>query len=598
MRLRALAVLIAFFAALLSGHARASDVAALTSSKGGISLVRVLSSSDVERYRDIHDLQKRGRWGEADRLISRLSDDILMGHVMAQRYLHPRSYRSKYAELKGWLERYADHPEAPTIYKLAMKRKARRAAAPQKPTAGSGRSGHQAYEGSVKPRGKRLNKSQRRRAAQLKRKIRKAFRNGWTKSAKNLIRSKEAKRLLGRVEHDEFRAKLGAAYFVDGRDKWALAWAGKAAKRSGKWTPEANWAAGLAAYRMGRYKRSAKHFESATRAKGATRWMASAAAFWAARAHLKARAPRKYNEWLGVASAYPRTFYGLLARRVLGLPVSFRWNEAPDVTRYDVELIAGTETGRRAMALVQVGQDAMAQRELLNLASQARRGLARSILALASNADMPALAVRLDARLHPRGGGWDDAAYPLPSWKPEDGYRVDRALIYAIARQESGFNPEAESWAGAKGLMQLMPGTASFVARDRSLRRDRDDQLFRPEFNLSLGQQYVEMLLDDRKVQGDLFRLAAAWNAGPGKLSQWWERKSRHKHDPLLFIEGLTSPETRRFIERVLANLWIYRDRLGQPTPSLDAIAAGEWPDYTPLDSQTLQVAEHGENRR
>ena len=75
-----------------------------------------------------------------------------------------------------------------------------------------------------------------------------------------------------------------------------------------------------------------------------------------------------------------------------------------------------------------------------------------------------------------------------------------------------------------------------------------------------------------------------AYNGGPGNLNKW-RRKSDYQGDPLLFIESIPSRETRAFVERVLTNLWIYRFRLGQPAPSLDAIAAGAWPRYQAFDA-------------
>ena len=120
-------------------------------------------------------------------------------------------------------------------------------------------------------------------------------------------------------------------------------------------------------------------------------------------------------------------------------------------------------------------------------------------------------------------------------------------------------------------------------------------RLYDPGLNLALGQRYLAMLLADGNVDGDLFRLAAAWNGGPGNL-QKWRRQIKHGNDPLLFIESIPSPETRVFIERLLANLWIYRDRMGQPAPSLDALAAGNWPVYTALDYNRVEVAQHGQN--
>ncbi|MEL0110223.1 MAG: hypothetical protein VW835_00685, partial [Rickettsiales bacterium] len=81
-----------------------------------------------------------------------------------------------------------------------------------------------------------------------------------------------------------------------------------------------------------------------------------------------------------------------------------------------------------------------------------------------------------------------------------------------------------------------------------------------------------------------------AYNGGPGNLKKW-RRNSEYQNDPLLFIESIPSRETRVFVERVLTNLWIYRFRLGQPAPSLDAVAAGTWPRYSRLDSTQNKVA-------
>jgi soluble lytic murein transglycosylase len=186
-----------------------------------------------------------------------------------------------------------------------------------------------------------------------------------------------------------------------------------------------------------------------------------------------------------------------------------------------------------------------------------------------------------------------DAAYfPLPQWKPKDGFKVDKALIFALMRQESGFNPTAKSYAGAKGLMQLMPGTASFVAQDR--RFGWSEKLYEPETNMKLGQHYINMLLEEKSVGGDIFRLTAAWNGGPGNLNKW-QRDVKHNDDPLLFIESIPSRETRDFIEKVLTNFWIYRDEMGQQAPTLDAIASGEWPGYISQDLLGIEVA-HIEN--
>ena len=176
------------------------------------------------------------------------------------------------------------------------------------------------------------------------------------------------------------------------------------------------------------------------------------------------------------------------------------------------------------------------------------------------------------------------AAYPVPAWEPESGYAIDRALVLAFVRQESAFNRRAESRAGARGLMQLMPRTASYVGGERALRGRGKYRLYEPDLNLELGQRYITYLLGHRRISGDLLRLVAAYNAGPGNLNAW-ERAVEHGDDPLLFIESLPSRETRRFVEQILTNFWLYRNQLGQEAPSLDDLVAGRWPTYQPQDN-------------
>src|SRR3546814_1408403 len=125
--------------------------------------------------------------------------------------------------------------------------------------------------------------------------------------------------------------------------------------------------------------------------------------------------------------------------------------------------------------------------------------------------------------------------------------------------------------------MQLMPRTASFVDEDDDL--DSRHELYVPELNIALGQRYIAHLLDLDRVEGDMFRLLAAYDAGPGNLGRWAKRVD-FRDDPLLFIESIPSPETREYIEKVLANVWVYRFRLGQKPSSLERVAAGDWPRY------------------
>ncbi|MCW9032952.1 MAG: lytic transglycosylase domain-containing protein [Rhodospirillales bacterium] len=565
-----------------------------------VSLPTVLSDEDVARYKKIISLQEQGKWKAADKEINKLSDKILLGHIKAQRYLHPRKYRSSYKELKGWLDSYNDLPQAQQLYKLAKKRRPKNWKPPKPPVAGSLRgSGHDGNVVRTKyyNPSKRLSKNKKQRVYQLKRRMKFYQRKGWTKSVKTLLRTKEVKRLFHPVEYDRVQATLAAGYYADGRDTWAIEWAGRAAKRSGKYLPEAHWTLGLASWRLGKFDQAHKHFEKVATSEYASPWMISAGAFWAARVNLVDGKPHDVNHMLAIAAAYPRTFYGMLGKHMLNHKPSFDWS-LPPLNKERLTNLLKTKGAQRALALFQIGEYHKGERELRGLYSRVDKRLVEVILSLATRANMPSLAMRLGNMLASSGRGqYDSASYPLPGWVPKDGFKVDKALLFAIMRQESGFNPEAKSYAGARGLMQLMPRTASFVAKDRRFRHRNNKMLFDPHLNLSTGQDYVKLLLKERTIDNDLFLMVAAWNGGPGNLRRWL-KTVKHHDDPLLFIESIPSKETRNFVERVFTNLWIYRDRFGQQAPSLQAIAAGEWPVYIPLDFGPLRVTENVKDRR
>lgn len=550
-----------------------------------------LTDRDARLYREIFALQEAGRMRAADALIAQVGDTRLMGHVLAQRYLHPTAYRSRFRELRDWMAQYADHPEAGRIYKLALKRKGKGAARPRAPQRRKAQLAG-AYVTRIAPyqSTKRLSRAERRKAARLKRQIRRNIARTRLTVTEDLLGSAKGHALLDSVEIDEGYADIAAAWYYYGKDDKAFALADGAARRSGAAIPIAHWTAGLAAWRLGRMEDAAWHFERLARAANASPWNSTAGAYWAARAHLRLRRPDRMSEWLAVAAEHPRTFYGMLANRALGLQPQFAFEAHGLTVEHSTRLMSEPATAR-ALALIQVGQRDRAEDELRAASRWSGMALTGALLALAEHQGMAALAHRVGNRLaaieHPEAtrGALDAALYPIPPWQPQNGFVIDRALVYALIRQESAFNPQAKSPDGARGLMQLMPSTASFIARDRGFRRSKRTQLYDPGTNLDLGQRYLAHLMGQTQIQADLFRLVTAYNGGPGNLNKW-QRGMDYGGDPLLFIESLPSRETRIFIERVLTNLWIYRLRLDQPTPSLDGIAAGAWPQYVALDTQ------------
>lgn len=556
-----------------------------------------LSAADVARYRTIFAVQADGAWVEADRLVAQLENEILLGHVLAQRYLHPTHYRSRYRELAGWLERYADHPDAPRIYRLALKRKPSDAALPPRPVAAKTSLAAEppldvVYLYQSK---KRLTRAERREVLRLKRRIRSYVRRTYLTKTERLLEQAEVRRLFDRFELDEAYSLVAAAWFYYGRPDRAFELAGAVAERSGAAIPTAHWTAGLAAWRLDRFGDAGRHFAHLASSEAASAWNRSAGAYWAARVHERLADPVETHRWLTVAAGFPFTFYGLLAQHRLNLHFDVAF--APiELDRPALGLLRATPQGARAAALVAVGQDDRAEQELAAVADWQDPATTRAMLAFTQSARLPRLGLELARRLQPdQVPDWSQhelaaVLYPVPPWRPKGGFALDRALIYAFIRQESAFDPRAESPAGARGLMQLMPRTASSLDRTTRYRGRQRDLLYDPALNLALGQKYLERLLGSRRVAGDLLRLAIAYNAGPGNLGKW-ERQMGHANDPLLFIESLPSLESRLFVERIMANLWIYRLRLGQPMPTLAALAADRWPIYEPLDHPVPQVA-------
>jgi soluble lytic murein transglycosylase-like protein len=544
----------------------------------------ILSETDEQLYRAAFQAQDRGQMTYADRMIEKIHDPILLGPLLAHRYLSD-SYHPQGPELKDWLSKYSDQAQADAIYQLARQRgiaasslKTPSISRPTVPSSGSRDdtamlSGDFIYEST-------RSAADRRRLDPAKDKFRDKLSDEAFDQAAAMLDGPELRRVFDKIDYDEMKTSLAQALFANGRDEEALRWSREAAERSGDLLPEANWVVGLILWRMNQHADAARYFEAAANGSHAAPWLNAAGAYWAARANLAAQKPEVVNHWLLEAAASPRTFYGFLARRALGQEMQYSWDSRP-FTDLDGETLSRVPATRRALALIQVGVRDGAEDELRALVPQASPALAQSMLSLSGAADIPGLTVDLGGVVAAQDGrSHDSAAYPVPDWHPSSGWNIDRALMLAIARQESDLNPHAHSPSGAVGLMQLMPRTAKTVGAGK---------LTDPSVNLELGQRYIRRLLDDTAVKGNLLFLAASYNSGPGNLARW-QQAMHHNGDALLFLESIPVRETRHFVQRVLTNYWTYRNRLGQDAPSLDAIAAGNWPTYDGAGVSLRQV--------
>lgn len=539
---------------------------------GAAGLPRPLAAADAARLARIFRLQAEGEAEAAIREHALLRDRRLDGHVLADRWLRPGASPPRREELLAWLERHADQPDAPRIHALLVARSPQGASLPPAPPdAALPEDGEAVPEESEPPaRGFVRNPA-------LDRTVRERAFAGDTRGALELIRRTRG---MTPAYAAALRADVALALFRRGEDAAAFRLASETARGGRERTGRAAFAAGLAAWGLGRYEVALPYFEAAARAEGGSAAARASAAFWTARAAVRARRPSLYVPWMLQAAQEPRTFHGLLARRALGLTPGFAWHGEP--AEGGAAALAETAGGWRALALLQIGETARAEAELRALwpAARGNAALLRAMLTVASRAGMTHLGAQVAGLAQGADGRPRDLQrFPLPRLAPPQGFQVDPALLYALARQESNFDPAAVSRAGARGLLQVMPATAAYIANDPSFRGEGAQRLHDPALSLEIGQRYLLYLARHEAVGGDLIRLLAAYNAGPGNLARWLPA-ARHRDDPFLFIEAIPSAETRQHVQRVLAYSWIYASRLGLPAPSLEALARGAFPRF------------------
>ncbi len=560
-------------------------------SDGIVTLPHPLESGTAARIRHIFALQRSGDIPAAVAETARLDDDTLLGDLLAARYLSPGA-RPAPSQLRSWLKTFSDLPDAPAIFQLLASVSPHGAIlGPAPATAMLGTDSPAApLPEEADPAGLAFARN-----ALLDQTVQARLGAGGA-GAVSALRLVAATRHIDPLYAAQLRTEIALHLFTaGGSDDQARAVAAAAFTASGGRIGLASYVAGLAAWRAGQPDQALPAFEAASRARLAAAGLRAGAAFWAARTHLRAGDRAGYRSWLDRAAAAPHTFYGLLASRILGrtdgswdrpwgqpVPPTEDDLEAgpsrPTLSEIDVEAVGATPAGRRAFALLQVGETARAEATLRRLwpTVQGDMALCRSIELVAEAAGLTALSSQLAAILQDRDGQpRDQARLPIPTLAPRRGFTVNPALVYALTRLESNFDPSAVSGAGAHGLMQLMPMTAGFVLGEPNRFAANARALQNAGLNLELGQRYLTYLATQPDVQGDLIRLLASYNAGPGAVGRW-----KPDGDPLLFIETLPSEGTRDYVHRAFTYLWVYSQRLSVPSPSLAALADGRWPIF------------------
>ena len=568
-----------------------------TAEQSSLSSQHPLSDFDIGQYQRLFQLQEAGHMKQAVREAGRVENDILMGHLLSKRYLHPTSWRSTYKQLYNWLSVYNDHPDASRIYWLAKRRRPKNEKAPTEPKAGYLNGFGLISQNEYRPpmplssAGRASPRTTRRIAQNVRRNIRR----GWPTGALKVINDPQKRRYLSKLEEAQLRGEIAHAYFIFGLDQKAIREARHAIGAGRESAFMGYWAGGLAAWRSGQYELAGQFFRSLAEQESVFDELRSAAAFWSQRVALRQGKPGEAAKFLDLSASVKHGFYGVIARQASGQQIDISFN-LPEHNPEFMKWLSKQRGGQRLFALMQIGLINDAERELRYLWGEVPAHMQSSALRFAIDNGMAGLAYRAGALMRKnKGKTWYGALYPVPKFDAE--FTVDEALVWAIARQESGFNPRAKSRAKAAGLMQILPSTASFITRKRSYRSRDRHLLFNPVINLEIGQRYIRHLLEEPVIDGSLVKLLAGYNGGPGNLSKWL-RKVDHQNDPFLLIESIPSRETRTYIKSVMTNLSMYRLQFGQSAPALEALAAGRRGTFVSLIDQRRVKTALLENRQ
>ncbi|MFY7762179.1 transglycosylase SLT domain-containing protein [Aquidulcibacter sp.] len=538
-----------------STTALAQTTSTVPALRGTVAGPDVLTSSDEANYRKAFTAAATNQKGVLEDLLPTISDGTLKPHVERARLIATATPPDLPA-MAAWLERWGDVAGAGAVYERAQ----------------------EAQEDAIQ-------------AARIM---------GVVPTPFKLKRPDPVptRRSMGAVREPSFisvpigqgatradRAQIDAlaARFYAGDDETALAMAREAV--NGPQSGQAGWIGGLAAYRLGDFATAQTLFTAAANWNASDDWARSSGAFWAARASEKLGDKAKTQSFLEQAASSPLTFYGQLALARLGRWETLKIPQAQDEKDRATRLMRADPGIRRAVALKEIGRVSDAEAELFNSWSRARSEDDLGYLAVARSLDLGPVAERI---AQSSSAAALAALYPIPDqFRPVGGeFVLDRAVILAVMRQESKFDTNAKSYAGARGLMQVMPRTAAWMTGRRDL-ASNPRLLNDTTLNVTLGEAYLEKMMAMGVVSNCLTRTFMAYNAGPGNVARW-SASVKGAEDTLMFMEAAPNGQARVYAERVMSNMWIYHRRFGQRAPSLEKLARGLAPTYEPQDNPRL----------
>ena len=565
-------------------HANSAAVEYFRSRADRTAVPTLLSQDDRTYYTALFAAIERQDWTNVQTMLAQRSDGPLQAVARAQYYLAATSPKADLASLTDLIARAPDLPWTDQLGRLALKRGA--ISLPITPSAQSF-----ATLPSTPRRTRPRSIADGTMPDSIAQAIQERIKADDPTGARVLLDGIDAN--LSSDARAEWRQKVGWSFYIETDDANARLVALSATQGgSGPWVAEALWTAGLAAWRMDDCMAAADAFQQAA-TQGSNPELVSAGYYWASRAMVRCRQPEKVSGMLRAAARNGDTLYGMMAAEALGLR-SATPPPAPDFSAADWQSLRDVNNVRLAVQLAEIGEDGLADDVLRYQARIGAPSQYAPLSRLARDLGLPSTQLWM-AYNAPAGARADEAArFPAPKWVPANGWKVDPALLFAHSLQESNFRTAVTSPAGAKGLMQVLPGTARDMARADPVMQGRDTQLDLPGVNLAFGQTYLTRLRDNGATGGLLPKVIAAYNAGPLPVARW-NTQVKDQGDPLLWMESIPYWETRGYVSAVMRNYWMYERQAGGPSDSRIGLVQGLWPKFPGLaGADNVRVAMGG----
>ena len=530
----------------------------------------VLSADDRAYYTELFAAIDRSDWTRVQAMFTARPDGPLHQVARAECYLAGTSPRIEGDTLSQWLATGTVLPQAEQIEALAQRRGAVSVPALPQP---QGFAQIPATPKRVRPR----DTADGTMPSAVSRAIGSRIRDDDPAGAKALLDGIDTQ--LSAQARAEWRAKVAWSFYIENDDANAYALAQTAGDGQGPWVAEGWWTAGLAAWRLDDCTGAAEAF-ARTAQLSENAELTAAAHYWNSRALVRCRQPERAAAALRLAAARDETLYGMMAAEALGLKLP-ESHASPDFTQADWQALRDNPNVRTVAALSEIGRDGLADEVLRHQARIVDPALYQPLSRMARDMGLPSTQLWMSYNA-PYGGRPEPATrFPTPKWTPVNGWRVDPALVYAHALQESVFRTTATSQTGARGLMQIMPAAAVDNAAAVGAPATAAS-LNRPEVNLAFGQQHMLLLRDSSGTQGLLPKVMAAYNAGLVPITRW-NTEIHDRGDPLLWIESVPYWETRSYVNIVMRNYWMYERQAGGPSESRIALVQGMWPTFPGL---------------